>query len=89
MSQTNIDPELLITLIEIRPILWDKTLENDKDNNLRTAAWCEVCIVLREDFLVVEEKESYGKFLYLFISFILVLLLPAKVQLPLQKQNNL
>ncbi|XP_060800955.1 uncharacterized protein LOC132901888 [Amyelois transitella] len=63
MSQTNIDPELLITLIEIRPILWDKTLENYKDNNLRTAAWREVCIVLREDFQELEEKErqSYAK----------------------------
>lgn len=68
MSQTNIDLEILITLIENRPILWDKTLENYKENNLRTAAWREVCIVLREDFKELEEKErqSYGKFLYLF-----------------------
>lgn len=72
MSQTNIDPELLITLIEIRPILWDKTLENYKDNNMRTAAWREVCIALKEDFQELEEKErqSYGKFLYLFIYFV-------------------
>jgi hypothetical protein len=59
MSQTNIDPELLITLIESRPIIWDKTLENYKDTNLRTAAWREVCIVLREDFQEMEERERH------------------------------
>ncbi|GBP53303.1 Mitochondrial 2-oxodicarboxylate carrier [Eumeta japonica] len=58
MLQTNIDPGLLITLKESRPIIWDKTLENYKDTNLRTAAWREVCIVLREDFQEMEEKES-------------------------------
>lgn len=89
MSKTNIDLELLITLIESEPIIWDKTLENYKDTNLRTAAWREVCTVLREDFQEMEEKErqSYGKFL--FISFILILHHLATVQLPLQKQNNL
>ncbi|GBP66362.1 hypothetical protein EVAR_88472_1 [Eumeta japonica] len=63
MSQTNIDPELLITLIESRPVIWDKRLENYKDTNLRNAAWREVCIVLREDFQEIEEKErqSYAK----------------------------
>ncbi|GBP95896.1 hypothetical protein EVAR_102373_1 [Eumeta japonica] len=35
-------------------------LENYKDTNLRTAAWREVCVILREDFQEMEKKERQG-----------------------------
>lgn len=63
MPQTIIEPELLISLIENRPIIWDRTLETYKDKNMRAAAWREVCNILKEDFERMEEKErqNYGK----------------------------
>lgn len=63
-----IDVELLISLIENRPVIWDKTLETYKDKNMRSAAWREVCNALKEDFEGMEEykRQDYGKFLFYF-----------------------
>lgn len=65
MTTKNINVENLISLVQNRPVLWDKTLEIYKDKNLRTAGWREICIILNEDFEEMEEKnrQDYGKFI--------------------------
>jgi hypothetical protein len=42
--------ELLISLVEARPLLWDKTDDMYKDRNETKKAWTEVRICLQEDF---------------------------------------
>ncbi|KAH9629104.1 hypothetical protein HF086_008553 [Spodoptera exigua] len=63
MTTKNINVENLISLVQNRPVLWDKTLEIYKDKNLRTAGWREICIILNEDFEEMEEKnrQDYAK----------------------------
>ncbi|KOB69841.1 hypothetical protein OBRU01_16111 [Operophtera brumata] len=61
--ERNIDPEQLITLVQERGVLWDKTLNDYKDKHLKIAAWREVCCVLIPEFDNLDEKErqSCGK----------------------------
>lgn len=53
-----IDNDFLISLVEARPVLWDKTLNTFKDRNLTRDAWREVCCALKNDFEVMEDKEK-------------------------------
>jgi len=59
-----IDTELLISLIEERPVIWDKTLDSYKNKNLKESAWKEICIILNRDFKEMEQKQrqDFGKF---------------------------
>lgn len=59
-----VDNELLIHLIQERPVLWDKTLEMFKDRNATRNAWHEVCVQLRNDFDTLEDgkKNDFGKY---------------------------
>jgi hypothetical protein len=43
----NIDADFLISLIEARPVLWDKTLDVFKDRIATRNAWLEVCVALK------------------------------------------
>jgi hypothetical protein len=43
MSDFQIDIELLISLIEARPVLWDKASDIYKDRDGTRKAWKEVC----------------------------------------------
>ena len=45
-----IDNELLIHLVQERPVLWDKTLETFKGRIGTRNAWYEVCLHLTNDF---------------------------------------
>lgn len=70
-DMNEIDAELLICLVEARPVLWDKTLDIFKDRNKTRDAWREVCSELRGDFneLLDSEKNAFGKhcfFIYFF-----------------------
>ncbi|CAL1272148.1 unnamed protein product [Larinioides sclopetarius] len=58
-----IDNEFLISLIQERPVLWDKTLEIYRDRTATENAWREVCREIRDDFERLEEKErkNFGK----------------------------
>ncbi|CAH1980813.1 unnamed protein product [Acanthoscelides obtectus] len=58
-----INTELLISLVEARPALWDKTLDTYKDKNLKSSAWREICSLLKENFEDMEQKErqAFGK----------------------------
>lgn len=67
-----IDSEVLITLVQARPVLWDKTLENYKDRNLTRNAWNEVCIELNSEFEELGDKEkmhlvSTAKFIHVML----------------------
>jgi len=55
MSES-VNLELLITMIEERPVIWDKTLDIYKDRNLTRNAWKEICLAFVEDFDDKSEK---------------------------------
>ncbi|KAI5725753.1 hypothetical protein M8J77_019743 [Diaphorina citri] len=59
----NIDKELLISMVEARPALWDKQSGDFKDKHLKIDCWKAVCLSLNEDFDILEEKQrqEYGK----------------------------
>lgn len=59
----SIDNDILISLVEARPVLWDKSLDLFKDRNLTRDAWREVCCALNQEFEVMEDKEknAFGK----------------------------
>jgi hypothetical protein len=61
------DVDLLISLVEVRPVLWDKTSNIYKDRIETKNAWKEVCMELNGDFVKYddEQKNNYGKFTYL------------------------
>ena len=50
MGDFEFDTDLLISLVEARPVLWNKTDDIYKDRNERKKEWSEVCICLQEDF---------------------------------------
>lgn len=56
----------IISLIEARPVLWDKTSHMYKDRNETKKAWKEVCTELNNDFINYDEekKNEYGKLAY-------------------------
>lgn len=41
--EANINPEELITLVQERGVLWDKTLNDYKDKQLKISAWRKEC----------------------------------------------
>ncbi|PNF20615.1 hypothetical protein B7P43_G04246 [Cryptotermes secundus] len=57
MSGIDVNKELLIALIEERPVLWDKGDETYKDRNATKEAWNEVCLGLKEDFKTLKDSE--------------------------------
>lgn len=59
-----IDGEQLISLVEVRPALWDKYSDLFKDKHKRIECWREICMIFNEDFDKLEEKQQieYGKF---------------------------
>lgn len=58
----DIEIDLLITLVQERPVLWDKSLEEYKYKSLTLKAWEEVCTILNKDFENSDEinKKEYG-----------------------------
>lgn len=63
MSGIDINKELLIALIQERPVLWDKSDDTYKDRYATKEAWNEVCLGLKEDFETLKDSERniYGK----------------------------
>lgn len=59
-----IDAEVLISLVEAKPVLWDKTLDVYKDRNATRKAWEEVCLAINPEFENISEteKNSLGKY---------------------------
>lgn len=58
MADMNIDTELLITLVEAKPVLWDKTLAIYKDKIVTKNAWRDVCITLQPTFDDLSDAEK-------------------------------
>ncbi|CAL1272861.1 unnamed protein product [Larinioides sclopetarius] len=58
MVDLDIDTEVLIALVKIRPVLWDKTNEIYKDREATRKAWEEVCISLNKHFQTLEERDK-------------------------------
>ncbi|VEN45173.1 unnamed protein product [Callosobruchus maculatus] len=56
MSDLDIDNDILISLVEEKPVLWDKTLDIFKDLYATRNAWREVCQGLRNKFDELAEK---------------------------------
>jgi len=50
MSHFEFDIELLISLVETRPVLWNKMDDTYKDRIEKKKAWRRVCTCLQEDF---------------------------------------
>jgi len=53
MGDFKFDTDLLISLVEARPVLWDKTDDIYRDRNETKQARREVFICLQEDFEVL------------------------------------
>ena len=49
MGDFELDIELLISLVDARPVMWDKTDDIYKRRIEAKKAWREVCICLQED----------------------------------------
>nr|CAI5865143.1 unnamed protein product [Callosobruchus analis] len=60
----DIDNDILISLVEARPVLWDKTMDGFKDRNAARDAWRELCYPLKEGFeeMQSKEKNEFGKY---------------------------
>ncbi|CAK1580922.1 unnamed protein product [Parnassius mnemosyne] len=58
-----IDVDVLISLVEARPTLWDKTIASYKNRNETKEAWKEVYIGLNSSFEELDdnEKNKFGK----------------------------
>ena len=63
MSEFEFDINLLISVVEARPVLWDKTDDIYKDRNETRKAWREVCMCLQEDFETLGDiqKNAFGE----------------------------
>lgn len=66
----NIDCDLLISLVEERPVLWDKTIDDFKNKNLKTEGWKDVCRNIFHDFDDKNDKEKTRLGKLIFISYI-------------------
>ena len=71
MGDFEFDTDLLISLVEARPVSWDKTDDSYKDRNGTKKAWTEVCIFLQEGFETLgdakKKKNRFWGVLPLFI----------------------
>jgi len=64
MGDFQFDSDLLISLVEARPVLRDKTGDIYKDRNETKKAWRKVCICLQEDFAALGDvqKNAFGEY---------------------------
>ncbi|CAH1964186.1 unnamed protein product [Acanthoscelides obtectus] len=54
----DVDIDILISLVEARPVIWDKTRDVYKDRNDTRNAWKEIFLELRPDFEELEATEK-------------------------------
>lgn len=69
-----LDIDYLITLIQEREIIWDKSNVDFKNKNLKTKAWEDISKVLFPDYenFTAERKNKVGEFtVQIFMFFIL------------------
>lgn len=65
MANTEVDLDQLISLVEERPVLWDKRNSLYKDKNAKAEAWREICGVIYPSILTLDltERSRLGKLL--------------------------
>lgn len=70
----DIDIEMLISLVENRPVLWDKTSESYKIKQLNFTAWMDICKMIHPSFdtLSYKEKNEFGKFTLIIYSLLFI-----------------
>ncbi|CAH1959736.1 unnamed protein product [Acanthoscelides obtectus] len=56
----NLDIEAFISMVEERPVIWDKTREDFKDRNKTKAAWQEIIDTFIYENLNEAEKAEIG-----------------------------
>jgi hypothetical protein len=54
----NVDARLLISEVEKRPVIWDKSYEGYKDKIKKHTAWVAVCECLVQDFNTKHEAQQ-------------------------------
>lgn len=61
---SEVDVEILITLVQEHPVLWDKTMEDYKDRIKTRNAWIDVFKQLNEGFEEMEDnkRNEYGEY---------------------------
>ena len=69
MEDVDVDVELLISLVEERPVLWDKSLEAYKSKTETTAAWREVCNHLNPGFESMSDDAKNKICEYMYFSY--------------------
>lgn len=52
------DAEVLISLVESKPVLWNKTLKVFEDKTVTKNDWSEACLALKPDFDVIDNKDK-------------------------------
>ncbi|XP_066151525.1 uncharacterized protein [Euwallacea fornicatus] len=59
----SINVELMINLVENKPIIWDKSLEMYKSKGAKEDAWKEICCMLNDEFEEMEhlDQDDYIK----------------------------
>ncbi|XP_063859983.1 uncharacterized protein LOC135100722 [Scylla paramamosain] len=62
--EADFSAEQLISLVEERPVLWDRSQEGYKSRTCTSQAWREICSLLNEDFqkLTKTAKNKFGRF---------------------------
>ena len=58
MCDFEFDTDLLISLVEARPLLWNKTDDIYKDRNDTKKAWRVLCICVQEDFEALGDAQK-------------------------------
>lgn len=53
-----INNDLLIPLVEARPVLWNKTVEDYKSRSMTAIAWRQVCGELHPDFKALSDRQK-------------------------------
>lgn len=64
LIMSEVDLEMLISLVQEHPVLWDKTVEDYKDRLKTRNAWIEVFKQLNEGFEEMEDnkRNEYGEY---------------------------
>lgn len=69
MSEQNIDIDFLISLVQERPIIWDKSHEHYSDKFRKANEWADVCKKLFQGYEESEDqkKNKIGELLFILI----------------------
>lgn len=87
MSVQEIDIDYLISLVQERPIIWDKSHEHYSDKFRKANEWAAVCKIIFQDYEEFEDqkKNKIGELLFIMINklfYILYKLILYLFQLP-------